>query len=44
MMTYRDGGDADSGQRQSMTRTYLPRAIAAGAIGDVDASLPVVNP
>jgi choline dehydrogenase-like flavoprotein len=30
-MTYPDGGDADSGQRQSMTRTYLPRAIAAGA-------------
>ena len=30
-MTYPDGGDAASGRRQSMTRTYLPRAIAAGA-------------
>jgi len=30
-MTYPDGGDADSGDRQSMTRTYLPRAVAAGA-------------
>ena len=30
-MTYPDGGDADSGRRQSMTRTYLPRAIEAGA-------------
>lgn len=30
-MTYPDGGDADAGQRQSMTRTYLPRAIRAGA-------------
>lgn len=30
-MTYPDGGDADDGQRQSMTRTYLPRATAAGA-------------
>ncbi len=30
-MTYPDGGDADTGQRQSMTRTYLPRAIRAGA-------------
>ncbi len=26
-MTYPDGDDADAGQRQSMTRTYLPRAI-----------------
>lgn len=24
-------GDSDGGQRQSMTRTYLPRAVAAGA-------------
>ncbi len=30
-MTYPDGGDADEGQRQSMTKTYLPRAFAAGA-------------
>ncbi len=30
-MTYHDGGDADAGQRQSMTRTYLPRALVAGA-------------
>lgn len=30
-MTYPDGGDAASGQRQSMTRTFLPRAIEAGA-------------
>ena len=30
-MTYPEGDDAESGQRQSMTRTYLPRAIAAGA-------------
>lgn len=29
-MTYPDGLDADAGQRQSMTRTYLPRAAAAG--------------
>lgn len=30
-MSYPEGGDAASGQRQSMTRTYLPRATAAGA-------------
>ena len=30
-MRYPDGDDADGGQRQSMTRTYLPRATAAGA-------------
>lgn len=30
-MTYPDGGDADEGRRQSMTRTYLPRAERAGA-------------
>lgn len=30
-MTYPDGGDADAGRRQSMTRTFLPRAIDAGA-------------
>ena len=30
-MTYPEGGDAASGRRQSMTRTYLPRAVAAGA-------------
>jgi choline dehydrogenase-like flavoprotein len=30
-MTYPDGADASSGQRQSMTRTYLPRAFRAGA-------------
>ena len=30
-MTYPPGGDAASGQRQSMTRTYLPRAHDAGA-------------
>jgi choline dehydrogenase-like flavoprotein len=29
-MTYPDGGDAVSGRRQSMTRTYLPRALDAG--------------
>jgi len=30
-MTYPPGGDAVTGKRQSMTRTYLPRAFAAGA-------------
>jgi len=30
-MRYPDGDDADAGERQSMTRTYLPRAIRAGA-------------
>ena len=30
-MTYPPGGDAPTGKRQSMTRTYLPRAFAAGA-------------
>ncbi len=30
-MAYPPGGDAASGRRQSMTRTYLPRAVAAGA-------------
>lgn len=30
-MTYPDGGSAEAGHRQSMTRTYLPRAFAAGA-------------
>jgi choline dehydrogenase-like flavoprotein len=30
-MTYPEGGNADEGRRQSMTRTYLPRAFAAGA-------------
>lgn len=30
-MEYPEGGDASSGRRQSMTRTYLPRAVAAGA-------------
>jgi choline dehydrogenase-like flavoprotein len=30
-MTYPDGDDATAGVRQSMTRTYLPRATAAGA-------------
>jgi len=30
-MTYPDGDDAASGRRQSMTRTYLPRAVDAGA-------------
>lgn len=30
-MTYPERGDAVSGQRQSMTVTYLPRAVAAGA-------------
>lgn len=30
-MTYPPGGDAVTGRRQSMTRTYLPRAFAAGA-------------
>jgi choline dehydrogenase-like flavoprotein len=29
-MTYPTGGDAVTGKRQSMTRTYLPRAFAAG--------------
>ena len=30
-MIYPPGGDARTGKRQSMTRTYLPRAFAAGA-------------
>jgi choline dehydrogenase-like flavoprotein len=30
-MAYPEGGGATEGQRQSMTRTYLPRAMAAGA-------------
>ncbi len=30
-MKYPAGGDAVTGKRQSMTRTYLPRAFAAGA-------------
>ncbi len=30
-MTYPQGGRAADGKRQSMTETYLPRAIAAGA-------------
>jgi choline dehydrogenase-like flavoprotein len=30
-MTYPHGGDASKGERQSMTRTYLPRAVRAGA-------------
>jgi choline dehydrogenase-like flavoprotein len=30
-MTYPHGPDATKGERQSMTRTYLPRAAAAGA-------------
>lgn len=30
-MTYPAGDDAANGQRQSMTRTYLPRAMRAGA-------------
>lgn len=30
-MTYPDGDDAAAGRRQSMTRTYLPRAVRAGA-------------
>ena len=30
-MVYPPGGDAATGKRQSMTRTYLPRAFAAGA-------------
>jgi choline dehydrogenase-like flavoprotein len=30
-MVYRDGADATDGERQSMTRTYLPRARNAGA-------------
>lgn len=30
-MTYPEGGGATEGRRQSMTETYLPRAIAAGA-------------
>lgn len=30
-MQYPDGGDAQHGRRRSMTETYLPRAIAAGA-------------
>lgn len=30
-MTYPNGTDATAGQRQSMTRTYLPRAMRAGA-------------
>jgi len=30
-MSYPDGGAAVDGRRQSMTKTYLPRALAAGA-------------
>lgn len=30
-MTYPAGGDAVTGRRESMTRTFLPRAFAAGA-------------
>lgn len=30
-MTYPEGAGAAEGKRQSMTRTYLPRALAAGA-------------
>ncbi|WP_420453721.1 FAD-dependent oxidoreductase [Ilumatobacter sp.] len=30
-MTYPEGGGATEGRRQSMTRTFLPRATAAGA-------------
>jgi choline dehydrogenase-like flavoprotein len=30
-MTYPHGDDASVGERQSMTRTFLPRALAAGA-------------
>ncbi len=30
-MTYPHGNDPTKGERQSMTRTYLPRAVAAGA-------------
>jgi choline dehydrogenase-like flavoprotein len=30
-MTYPDGNDATQGKRQSMTQTFLPRALAAGA-------------
>ena len=30
-MAYAPGANADEGVRQSMTRTYLPRAVAAGA-------------
>ena len=30
-MSYPGGGDAASGRRESMTRTFLPRAFAAGA-------------
>jgi choline dehydrogenase-like flavoprotein len=30
-MTYEHGTDARSGRRRSMTETYLPRAVAAGA-------------
>jgi choline dehydrogenase-like flavoprotein len=30
-MTYPNGNDATKGERQSMTRTYLPRAVRAGA-------------
>ena len=36
-MRYPAGGDAVTGKRQSMTRTYLPRAFAAGARMVVDA-------
>jgi len=35
-MIYPPGGDAVTGKRQSMTRTYLPRAFAAGARMVVD--------
>jgi choline dehydrogenase-like flavoprotein len=35
-MAYPPGGDAVTGKRQSMTRTYLPRAFSAGARMIVD--------
>ena len=28
---YRDDGDGDGGRKQTMSRTYIPRAVAAGA-------------
>ncbi len=43
-MSYPPGGDAATGKRQSMTRTYLPRAFAAGARMVVDCRVDRLSP
>jgi choline dehydrogenase-like flavoprotein len=43
-MIYPPGGDAPTGKRQSMTRTYLPRAFAAGARMVVDCRVDRLTP